>query len=140
MPAIDLYTAHQTKPKVNKNKQKALLVAWLLLTAKEKLLDPKTRLVKTDKEIEQAKKDGRQILPGGKPATVFYIDLRPVYRQLKPLSAVQVDGLLKLARGNKQFQDIAYSFWNQGQGILHYGVGPECLACSTVLDLNRPAG
>ncbi len=129
MAAIDLFT-HPGQPGVDPARQKALLVAWLLLNSNSFLLHPQTRIVNSDPDLAKAKSDGTR--PG---SLVNYLDLRDVYPLLAPLTQTEVEGLFTVARNNPEFQVVSNAYWTQGHSILFYD-DHYCLALADVLSLN----
>jgi hypothetical protein len=130
MSAIDLFK-QPGQPGVDPGRQRALLIAWLLLTTNTLLCSTQTRIVKTDEERDRATEEGER------PSSwINFIDLRDIYPALAPLSENEVDELFAIARATSDFHAVASSFWNAGESLLRYS-DHYCLAVKEVLSLNR---
>lgn len=128
MPAINLFTAPGQKD-VDPERQRAVLVAWLLVCSNSLLCQKPTRLVCSDDELAT-------VIEQGKQRTINFIDLREVYPFLQPLDPAEVDEIFNLARENDEFHAVASDFWATGESLLRY-MDHYCLAVSDVLKMNR---
>ena len=129
MAAIDLFTA-PGQPGIDPARQKALLVACLLLSSNSLLTYAQTRIVTTDAEVAQAQTDGAR-----HGSLINYLDMRDVYPKLAPLTPQEVDDLFAVARSAPEFASVASSYWQQGESMLGYD-DHYCLAVAKVLSLN----
>jgi hypothetical protein len=130
MAAIDLYSK-PGQAGIDAKKQKALLVAWMLLTTNVSWTSPATRLVKTKEDLEKVKADGEATT-----GEIYYVDMRKVYGDLAPLASDEVDDLFALARAKDFFAPTSQAFWKQGESMLHYS-DHYCLSMASVLRLNK---
>jgi hypothetical protein len=130
MSAIDLFR-QPGQPGVDPERQRALLIGWLLLTTNTLLCSVQTRIVKTDEDRARVTEEGKR--PN---SWLNFIDLRDIYPALAPLTEEEVDDLFQIARSSSEFHVVASSFWNAGESLLHYS-DHYCLAVEDVLSVGR---
>jgi len=128
MPAINLL--HVEGQAVDQEKQKALLVLWLLLNTNSLLTNPTTRAVSTDTELAEAR------TAGAGQHVVNFVDLREVADLLKPLELQHVKDVWEFARNADEVAASANDYVQQGIPILGYGAH-VCLGMCTVLKFNK---
>jgi hypothetical protein len=129
MPAVDLFSK-PGQSGIDLVKERALLVAWLLINSNTAWVDPATVLVKTPDDLAKVLSDAEET-----GNTINYLDMQKIYPALPQVAPADIDDLITQAQQDDTYYSTAKKFWSMGQALCQYN-DDYCLAMADVLALN----